>query len=322
MKKVLIIEPDQNMLRDTSSFLYNNGFEVVETREGTSGIQKALECMPDIILCDTESPGLTGYEVLNTLQQINTTAIIPFILIKSNPNYEDIKAIMRLGADDCIIKPFENNDLLALIKTKLEKQERIIHIADEKFNTLMEFASNGIFIYQDGRITYVNQKLCETFAYSQNELLGMNLVNIVYKDDIHLIAEKIERALKGIHKDIQVDLRVISRDQKLVRITLTGSCITIRGKKSIIGSIFPLESKSADHASYNINQLEIKITKREKEIIQYICDGLSNGEIGEKLYISERTVEGHRANILKKTSCKNTARLAIFAIKHGLYEIN
>ncbi len=63
------------------------------------------------------------------------------------------------------------------------------------------------------------------------------------------------------------------------------------------------------------------LSEREMEILFLICKGLSNQEIGEELFISKRTVDKHRSNILAKTNCKNTANLVVFAIKHHLVEI-
>ncbi|MDE6482446.1 MAG: response regulator transcription factor [Rikenellaceae bacterium] len=63
------------------------------------------------------------------------------------------------------------------------------------------------------------------------------------------------------------------------------------------------------------------LSEREREILFLICKGLSNQEIGEELFISKRTVDKHRANILAKTNCKNTANLVVFAIKNRLVEI-
>jgi DNA-binding NarL/FixJ family response regulator len=70
-----------------------------------------------------------------------------------------------------------------------------------------------------------------------------------------------------------------------------------------------LESKSAN------------LSKREKEVLLKICEGLSNQEIADTLFISKRTVDKHRANLLGKTSSKNTASLILFAIKNKLIEI-
>ena len=65
-----------------------------------------------------------------------------------------------------------------------------------------------------------------------------------------------------------------------------------------------------------------EITIREKEILQFICKEFTSAEIAEKLFISERTVNGHRNNLLAKTGCKNTAGLVLFAIKNDLFDID
>ncbi len=71
----------------------------------------------------------------------------------------------------------------------------------------------------------------------------------------------------------------------------------------------------------NLNSIPISLTEREIMILQMICDEMTNAEISEKLFISSRTVDGHRNNLLIKTGCKNTAGLVIFAIKYGIYEV-
>lgn len=63
------------------------------------------------------------------------------------------------------------------------------------------------------------------------------------------------------------------------------------------------------------------LSERELEILLLICKGYSNQEIADELFISKRTVDKHRANILFKTNCKNTANLVVYAIKNHLVEI-
>lgn len=63
------------------------------------------------------------------------------------------------------------------------------------------------------------------------------------------------------------------------------------------------------------------LSRREKEILLKICEGLSNNEIANALFISKRTVDKHRANLLSKTGSKNTASLILYAIKNKLIEI-
>lgn len=66
---------------------------------------------------------------------------------------------------------------------------------------------------------------------------------------------------------------------------------------------------------------EIQLTNREKEVLQYLAEGLSNKEIADKMYVSERTIVGHKTNILAKTGCKNTVNLLAFAIKNDLIRL-
>lgn len=64
-----------------------------------------------------------------------------------------------------------------------------------------------------------------------------------------------------------------------------------------------------------------ELSQRESEILLHICRGESNSEIADSLFISKRTVDKHRSNILAKTGCKNTANLVVYAIKNNLVEI-
>ncbi|MGN0006489.1 MAG: response regulator [Alistipes sp.] len=63
------------------------------------------------------------------------------------------------------------------------------------------------------------------------------------------------------------------------------------------------------------------LSERESDVLLGICRGLSNQEIADSLFISKRTVDAHRANILEKTGCKNTASLVVYAVKNGLVEV-
>ncbi|PLX23973.1 MAG: DNA-binding response regulator [Salinivirgaceae bacterium] len=67
--------------------------------------------------------------------------------------------------------------------------------------------------------------------------------------------------------------------------------------------------------------LNTELSAREEEIVFLICKGLSNQEIADKLYLSKRTVDKHRENILHKTQSKNTAGIVMYAVKNGIVEV-
>ena len=74
-------------------------------------------------------------------------------------------------------------------------------------------------------------------------------------------------------------------------------------------------------SSSRSKEVHAELSEREMEILILICQGLSNQEIGDKLFISKRTVDKHRANILEKSESKNTAQLVVYAIKNKLVEL-
>jgi len=71
----------------------------------------------------------------------------------------------------------------------------------------------------------------------------------------------------------------------------------------------------------NTMGLHEPLSTRELEVLQLVCQGLSNNEIAEKLFLSPKTVEGHKAKLMLKTETKNTVSLVMFAIKNHLVEL-
>lgn len=69
------------------------------------------------------------------------------------------------------------------------------------------------------------------------------------------------------------------------------------------------------------NSNQIQLTQRERQILELICQGLNSTEIGAKLFLSERTVDNHRANLLDKTGCRNSLSLVLYAFRNNLVDI-
>lgn len=70
------------------------------------------------------------------------------------------------------------------------------------------------------------------------------------------------------------------------------------------------------------NGIQVKLTKRELEVLHLICQEYNNAEIAQQLFLSQRTIEAHRRNMLEKTNVKNTAGLVIFAIRNELVRLS
>lgn len=81
-----------------------------------------------------------------------------------------------------------------------------------------------------------------------------------------------------------------------------------------------IHSSSGKKIKNDLN--ENLLSKREREVLELICTQLTTGEIAEKLFISKRTVEGHRKSLLEKTASKNVAGLVIYGIQKKLIELS
>ena len=148
-------------------------------------------------------------------------------------------------------------------------------------------------------------------------------------------AETTERALER-RPDLKIiTLSMFGEESYYTRMVKAGACGFLL-KDSGIDEVIEAIEQAMMEGSYFSPQLLMSITRhmhldettsddplseREKEILMAICRGLSNQEIADELFISKRTVDKHRANILEKTGCKNTAALVVYAIRTGIVEV-
>lgn len=122
MTTILIIEDETAIRELIYELLSIEDFNVVEAVNGKEGVAIAQSTLPDLIICDVMMPELDGYSVLAALQENPQTATIPFIFLTAKGTKQDIRYGMNLGADDYLIKPFTNDELLDAINTRLKKQ--------------------------------------------------------------------------------------------------------------------------------------------------------------------------------------------------------
>lgn len=143
MTTILIIEDETAIRELISELLFLEGFDVAEAVNGKEGIAIAQSVLPDLIICDVMMPEIDGHGVLEALQKNPQTGSIPFIFLTAKGTKQDVRYAMNLGADDYLIKPFANDELLEVIQIRLKKKETVNHKylrqleeTKEKFNYL------------------------------------------------------------------------------------------------------------------------------------------------------------------------------------------
>jgi DNA-binding NarL/FixJ family response regulator len=124
MKRILIIEDEPEMRRNTTTLLRYHDYEPVAAANGREGVEAARRDKPDLILCDVMMPELDGYGVLQALQTEAALARIPFIFLTAKGEKNDLRSGMDLGADDYLTKPVANAELVSAIEARLRRAER------------------------------------------------------------------------------------------------------------------------------------------------------------------------------------------------------
>lgn len=121
MKKILLIEDNDNIRNNTAEILTLSNYQVILAENGKIGVEKALEHIPDLIICDIMMPVLDGYGVLHAVHKNDTIKNTPFIFLTAKTERNDFRKGMELGADDYITKPFSGTDLLNAVDSRLKK---------------------------------------------------------------------------------------------------------------------------------------------------------------------------------------------------------
>lgn len=125
MKRILVIEDDPDTLENLVLMLTLEGFEVSSAPDGRAGLAAAREKNPDVILCDVSMPHLDGYGVLEGLRADAATLSIPFIFLTAKGDRHEQRTGMNLGADDYLTKPAGAEEVLAAVRARLERHERV-----------------------------------------------------------------------------------------------------------------------------------------------------------------------------------------------------
>ncbi len=125
MTKILVIEDEAPTRDKIVTVLKYEDYEVIDAPNGREGVISARENRPDLIICDVLMPDMNGYGALAALRDDPDTSVIPVIFLTAAASRADMRKGMEMGADDYITKPYTVEELLAAVRTRLDRQEII-----------------------------------------------------------------------------------------------------------------------------------------------------------------------------------------------------
>ena len=123
-KRLLVVDDEPNLLVAVAACLRGEGYEVTTARGGREALVRLAETMPDLIVSDIRMPGMDGYTLARQIRANARTALVPIVFLTAKDETADRIEGFRNGVDAYLTKPFEPDELVAVIKSILSRVER------------------------------------------------------------------------------------------------------------------------------------------------------------------------------------------------------
>lgn len=124
LKRLLVVDDEPNLLRAVEACLRAEGFEVTTARSGTEALVRLAQRVPDLIVSDIRMPGMDGYGLARHLRESPRTALVPIVFLTAKDQTIDRIEGFRAGVDAYLTKPFEPDELVAVINGILSRVNR------------------------------------------------------------------------------------------------------------------------------------------------------------------------------------------------------
>ena len=123
-KRLLVVDDEAKLLRAVAMCLRSEGYEVITARSGTEALVRLTEARPDLIITDIRMPGMDGHALARNLRASPRTDMIPIIFLTAKDTREDRIAGFRTGVDAYVTKPFDTEEMLAIVSSILNRVQR------------------------------------------------------------------------------------------------------------------------------------------------------------------------------------------------------
>ena len=149
-EKILVIDDEEATVQLIGMLLERRGFEVIKAYRAEEGLRKAYRTQPDMVLLDIMMPDMDGWDVCKRLREMSD---VPIIFLTARSDVKDVVRGLEMGADDYVVKPYDNDELVARVRAHLRRSPR------------PSMSEEMIFNEGDFRINFMNREL-----YVKNEL--------------------------------------------------------------------------------------------------------------------------------------------------------
>ena len=208
-KRLLVVDDDPGLLLAVSDTLRAEGYDVATARRGADALVRVAEALPDLIISDIRMPGMDGYQLVRNLRSNARTRLVPIVFLSAKDETGDRIQGFRSGVDAYIIKPFEPEELTAIVAAILNRVERthsdLARMFGEKEDDVREFI-------RDEELTDAEWRVAEAVArgLSNKEIAAeLNLSLRTIEGHISRILDK-----KNLSNRVELALHVAAERRK------------------------------------------------------------------------------------------------------------
>ena len=162
-KRLLVVDDEPNLLRAVGACLRDEGFEVVTARGGAEALVRVAETVPDLIVSDIRMPGMDGYQLARQLRASPRTALTPVVFLTAKDETADRIEGFRTGVDAYLTKPFEPDELVAVIRSILDRVQRT-HAEIARLVGTSQGEAPQVMHFQDEALTEAEERIAEAVA--------------------------------------------------------------------------------------------------------------------------------------------------------------
>jgi DNA-binding NarL/FixJ family response regulator len=209
-KRLLVVDDEPNLLVAVGACLRAEGFDVVTARGGAEALVRVAETVPDLIVSDVRMPGMDGYQFARQLRASSRTALTPVVFLTAKDETTDRIEGFRAGVDAYLTKPFEPDELVAVIRSILDRVQRThAEIARLVGSSQSEAAQQRPFY--DEALTESEERVAEAVARG----LSNKEIAAEFRISVRTVENHISHILskKGFSNRVEIARYVLDRTQ-------------------------------------------------------------------------------------------------------------
>ncbi|MBE0688834.1 MAG: response regulator [Anaerolineae bacterium] len=290
---LLVVEDDTNLLEGVQSVLELEGYSVMTAANGVHALQvlDTDESMPDLIISDIMMPQMDGLQFLHEVRKDPRFTAIPFIFLTARGEKSDIHRGKRMGVDDYIVKPFDTDDLLIAVESRLRRHE-----------ALQAVQTNAIAVVKHNILNVLNHEFRTPLTYIVAYADMLNQPEALSSDEILSFLHGVNSGAVRLRRLVENFIQLVELQSGETERTYLSRRAQIDNVREIIS--LAQQSASNNYAERDKNVFHVEIDPALPSFIadaellkialtQLLDNAIKFSKVGGAIWVRARVVNGN-----------------------------